>query len=398
MDAVFGSLELLVLNCLFVTAELPTGKILPPQNLSVLWISDFEPLLTWEPPQLPLTNCTYNVCTDRGDHSSTECQPVKISEYGKHFLMQGGVLRWEVKIVCGGKESEVAHYNVNYTELVTDLNCYSSTARQAHCSWSPASNATDLSFFYLLVDETPNGAPPSQLKECSSYINTGGVKTGCDLQATTQEAIHILLNGTLNNTTVRNTFTFETINDVKPPPLIWKVTKNGTKLNISWTPPDVLSQDCWEFNINYTECGKIKSFIIKQEVTSHLMNWVPHCEYCIAIRALSSEGNTPWSDQKCFGADVNWSVYAAVIIPLVIACLAALTFKCYWKNKEKIFPKVPKPRDLLTDISDNNNESTRCNMYIPAEEEENCKITLLTDTQISSLDCSDFSDISSLHQ
>ncbi|XP_072231917.1 interleukin-13 receptor subunit alpha-1 [Leuresthes tenuis] len=306
-----------------------------------------------------------------------------MSECRTHLVMQGGVLRCEVKIVCGDNESEVAHYNVNYTELVTNLNCYISTARQAHCSWSPASNATDLSFFYLLV-KMFDSAPPSQLKECSSYINTDGVKTGCDLQATSQEDIYILLNGTLNNATVRNTFTFELKDNVKPPPLIWKATKSGSKLNISWTPPEVLSQDFWEFNINYTECDKLKNIDIKQQVvTSHLMNLVPHCRYCITIRASSSKGKTPWSDQKCFEADANWLVYTAVIIPLVIACLAALTFKCYWKNKEKMFPKVPKPRDLLTDISDNNNESTHCNMYIPVEEDENCKVTLVTDTQIS---------------
>jgi len=48
------------------------------------------------------------------------------------------------------------------------------------------------------------------------------------------------------------------LHTVKPPPLIWKATKSGSKLNISWTPPEVLSLDFWEFNINYTECDKIK--------------------------------------------------------------------------------------------------------------------------------------------
>lgn len=76
-------------------------------------------------------------------------------------------------------------------------------------------------------------------------------------------------------------------------------------------------------------------------------------------------------------------VYAAIIIPLMCAGLAALTFVCYrkyvtsfcidfschlvciwyltlalYRNKDNILPKIPKPRDLLSDISDNNNKVT----------------------------------------
>lgn len=83
--------------------------------------------------------------------------------------------------------------------------------------------------------------------------------------------------------------------------------------------------------------------------------------------------------------DPNASIYAAIIIPLMFAGLAALTFVCcrkyvksaplylaptvvpsfasdiylsLYRNKENIFPKVPQPRDLLSDVSDNNNKVT----------------------------------------
>ncbi|CAG5929497.1 unnamed protein product [Menidia menidia] len=393
----FTRLEVLVLSCLFVTTELKRGKILPPQNLTLLWINAFEPQLSWEPSQHP--GAEYEVCTETEEEHGNECSVSAkirihgISQLSKYILMQGRILRWSVKTLYEGNESESVVLNISYPvyrflpELVQDLSCYSSSAKQGHCSWSPVSNSTDLSFFYRLVDEAGSSSS-SNLKECSLYNYTGGVKTGCDLQTTTNEAIHILFNGTLNNTAVWNTFRFETKDNVKPPALKWSATKDGNRLNIRWTPPDVLSIDFWSFEINYTECDTMKSFK-KQDVTSHLVNHFPQCPYCITMKAVSEKGSTPWSDLKCQGPDkdANLLVYIAVFIPLVIACLAAMTFKFYLKNKEKIFPKVPKPMNLLSDISENNNKIAIPHFSIPTEEEENCKVTLVTETEICKLNC-----------
>lgn len=37
------------------------GHILPPQNVSLLWIDGLTPQLSWAPPQHSETNCTYTV-------------------------------------------------------------------------------------------------------------------------------------------------------------------------------------------------------------------------------------------------------------------------------------------------------------------------------------------------
>lgn len=57
-------------------------------------------------------------------------------------------------------------------------------------------------------DETvPAGdKSPSRLQVCPSYSYSDGVRTGCDLEAKVTQDVHILLNRTLNNGTVRNTF------------------------------------------------------------------------------------------------------------------------------------------------------------------------------------------------
>lgn len=45
-----------------------------------------------------------------------------------------------------------------------------------------------------------------KLQECMNYTNTDGVRTGCDLQVDTSDYYNILLNGTLDNKLIRNTF------------------------------------------------------------------------------------------------------------------------------------------------------------------------------------------------
>ncbi|GLD72527.1 uncharacterized protein AKAME5_002385200 [Lates japonicus] len=141
--------------------------------------------------------------------------------------------------------------------------------------------------------------------------------------------------------------------------------------------------------LNYTACN---GHVEKDEhsLTSMQLDVIPHCKYCMTIKAKYRDlGSTALSDEKCFDAETDpiALVYAAIIIPLIFAGLATLTFVCCKRNKEHIFPKVPQPRDLLSDISDNNNKSTVYNLYIPAEEEENCKITLVMDPQINKPGC-----------
>lgn len=50
-----------------------------------------------------------------------------------------------------------------------------------------------------------------ELQECSLY--TGEEKTGCNLKANTSHVIHILFNGIMNNTLVRNTFSKDPLYD-----------------------------------------------------------------------------------------------------------------------------------------------------------------------------------------
>ncbi|XP_045921697.1 uncharacterized protein LOC123981097 [Micropterus dolomieu] len=381
----FQSLDFFVLSCLFLSAESDAGQILRPQNVSLQWKSDFEPLLTWAPPQHSGENCTYTVSKRTWTKSPEEIYIEQTAPWSTYTVMEGGFLEVSVEAVCSG--GVTVFLNHTSPVLVRNLNCIYSS-KKSHCSWTPVSHTPDLAFFYRLQNEDQTTEADddtlSPLKECSSYNYAAGVRTGCDLQADIKHAIHLLFNGTQKNMTVRNTFRRVLLENVRPSALEWNVTKNGSQLNISWIPPDIIDLSQWKFIINYTECDQIKVKTVDGDLSIQV-KLVSHCRYRMAIKAQTTgaiQAETPWSDEKYFDADTdpNALVYAAaIIIPLMFAGLAVLTFMCCRKNKEKIFPKVPEPRDLISDISDNNNKSNVCNLYIPAVEEDNCKITLVID-------------------
>ncbi|XP_031707278.1 interleukin-13 receptor subunit alpha-1 [Anarrhichthys ocellatus] len=385
------SLELFVLSCLFLTVESQQGPILPPQNVSLKWISDFDPQLSWAPPPHSVENCTYEV------HANTKCpddsksDEVSGQSWQLYFVMDGGFLEMAVETVCGKNVSELqVKVNVDYPVLVRDWECYIYSATQTYCSWHAASQAQDLRFFYWLTNENflgPVVEKPSSrpILECPSYLYNGDVRIGCELEANVHHSIDILFNGTLNDTFARNTYKIMSIK-VQPPPLNWTVNKTTDHFVIEWTPPDIPLT--WTYIIYYTECGQPK---ITPDITENPYNLSlnPGCQYRMTIKASTTRGETLESDEKYFDRDTdpNAWLYAAILIPLMLAGLAALMFVCCRKNKEYIFPKVPEPRDLLSYISNNNNnESTVHKLYVPPEEEDNCKITLVVDALINRLD------------
>ncbi|XP_078131726.1 interleukin-13 receptor subunit alpha-1-like isoform X1 [Sander vitreus] len=391
----FQSLDLLALSFLLLMVKSQQDTILPPQNVSLRWINDFRPALSWSPPQHSMKNCYYKVQSETTEEDSEKEHITPNTTWDAHIVMEGGYLWFSVETVCEGNSSTKVVKKTNYTDLVKDLQCYSHSAKQTHCFWLPDTHAPDLKFYYQLQNEdftvTANGKSPFNLTECLEYRYTDGVRTGCNLEATISQSIAILLNGTHNNSLARNTFKKWPKKNMRPPALNWTFTETWDHfLNISWTPPDIPVQ--WTYKINYTECDEVKTKQVGNGETSTLLDLVLHCQYSIAIKAeyekREYKGWTAWSDVKYFAAEPGpdaW-LFAAIIVPLMFASLAALLCVCFRKNKEHIFPKVPEPRDLISDIFDNNNKSTVCNLYMPAEEEDNCKITLVEESQINKLD------------
>ncbi|XP_047464769.1 uncharacterized protein LOC125022285 [Mugil cephalus] len=378
MNLMFLSLDLLVVSCLFVTVEPITGEVFTPQNVSILWVDDFHPKLSWEPPpQYPVPNqCQYNLNVSTDENGTDRQTYKKVSSPWTEYFTMKGFLKFSLKALCNNTEGKPVVVRVNYTDLVKNFECYSDSRKHAFCSWSSASPAKDLRFYYQCPDDNCN---LTELQECSRYNYTDGVRTGCHLDTETHCHIDMLLNGTLDNKPVRNTFKKLLTEKVRPPPLMWTVTKSVDKFNLNWTPPDLINLESWKFIINYTVCDKNKTIEIHGK-RSYDLEVTPHCPHRIALKAWLDNGETPWTEEKYFEADrdPNAFVYPiALAIPLVFSILAVGIFVCWRKNKDRIFPKVPAPVDFLTSISDNNNKKT---LYVPTEDVESCNISLVMES------------------
>ncbi|CAB1432603.1 unnamed protein product [Pleuronectes platessa] len=291
-------------------------------------------------------------------------------------------------------KDEAIQLTLSFPEMVRNVKGYWYSEENASVFWETAVPRTDVGFFYRLIKQDGSVSkrdPRPPLRECSSYSFTEGVRTGCELQVHLKESIRILFNGTENKKLFRKTVQITPLSDftVKLPPLEWTVEKTGNKFNISWITPRTRDQ-LKEFVLNYTECETSMPQTITKDKTSTELTVVPHCPYRMTMQAVygNKEINiwTPGSEKKYFDAetDPNALLYAVVLIPLMFAGLTALTFVCCRKHigkKNRIFLKVPQPRDFLTDISDNN-KSTACNLFYPAEEEK-CRISLVLEPEIS---------------
>ncbi|XP_006802668.1 interleukin-13 receptor subunit alpha-1 isoform X2 [Neolamprologus brichardi] len=370
--------SLLLLCCLSLTIESSHGEILPPRNVSLRRINDFDHNVTWVPPENSV-GYQYKVSPDTNDENIEFPVTTQYTYIVLEGLMNGNVLNVSIRSLWNKSSSEPVVVSETNPELVTDFQCYVHSSYQTNCSWSPTGIVADLRFFYKSEIEW-NGIV-SGIEECPSYTYTDGLRTGCYLPVSIQHSLSVLFNTTLNNKTVRNTFSKDLFRFVRPPPLNWKVKKSGNQFNITWDSPEVIAEDEWEYIINYTECGQLKRPIILKEKTSYQLLRLPHCSYSMAIKAKYREnGETPWTDHQYFEADSGFSplVILAITIPLVVATLTVLTVICY--------QKVPEPRDLLSDICDNNNKTALCNFQAMGVEEDNCKIALVVEPKISKPD------------
>uniref|UniRef100_A0A4W6D543 Type I cytokine receptor cytokine-binding domain-containing protein n=1 Tax=Lates calcarifer TaxID=8187 RepID=A0A4W6D543_LATCA len=255
----FQSLDFVVLGCFLLTVETIPGQISPPQNLSLWWLDDFQPQLTWH----PVSNCTYTVTSKTSEEYSLKEESHILPPWKGEMVIEGGFVNLSVKTVCGEQESLPEALSVDYSVVVKNLQCYLYTSKEANCTWEPDNSVSSFKFFYRLTIEdlsrsSRNSSFLPRLQECSNYLHTSSLDpdiiTGCSLQANISNGIIILFNGTANSTFFRNAFKKYLKEDVRPPALNWTVIKTGGKFHISWTRPDIDLP--WTYKLNYTECNK----------------------------------------------------------------------------------------------------------------------------------------------
>ncbi|CAN9509719.1 unnamed protein product [Ophioblennius macclurei] len=294
--------------------------------------------------------------------------------------MEGGSINWRISTVCEGSKSKPVLVNISYPELVKKLDCFLKSPNKAECEWSLGTHSPNFRFFYGLVNECTDKVDPFHLQECPSYVWTNGVRSGCRMDATRCHTLYALFNATLNDKPVRNTFKRMLMKHVRPKNLTWAVQRNGNKFNISWEVPEIKVAEDWTIEINYTECGP-KDILERKDQLFEVLELNPLCRKAITARATSPVGQTPWGEWKHYEGDKDPRVLLLVVV-LLIVVLVVLIGACFQKNKEKLWPAIPKPKDYLSEFSNATNNKTFSHiLYSPVKEENGCNVLLVVDLQ-----------------
>lgn len=348
---------------------------MPPENVTLSWKDELYQQLFWTHPNHSMQNCYYQINSTiksrEGEYFPSWTNTTS-SPWFNYKALNGGFLRVSIQTVCGAKWSEAVFIGLDDPDL--QLSCVIKSKTLTRCSWKSLPSA-HINFFYKLEDD--------MLLQCPHYNTT---RTSCDLQMNPEDSLSVLLNGTVQNSTIRNVYQFITV-DVSLPPLNWTVKESGQKLLIHWTAPDFDFE--WNYIIKYKYCNYTEeSTTTKLSVT---LQRAPGCTYRVSMKGIFSDSaQTEWTAERVFvkvDLDLNTdfnpvfdsSLLAYLLIPLVLAVLVVLSLLWCRKNKDKVFPKVPRPNsELFKDFINNNNQINVPNINFPKLEEE-CKVILVVD-------------------
>ncbi|CAB1345256.1 unnamed protein product [Coregonus sp. 'balchen'] len=365
----------------FVATQ-PETDLPSPRNVTFSWTNEFCWELSWSLQEnVDSQTCKCHITISRIGQKNV-IKKRKGTQLQECFPLMEGV-SFFLQTQCENRtrmSQTIVHTIPAPTELVKNFKCYLYSSKAMNCSWLLANQAPeDLQLYY-------GSNNVSKVSECSEYLYNTGQRTGCHLRGDFHKLIYFQVNGTLNGSSVRNTFEVNPHVHVKPLPLEWKITEEGSNLNISWISPDIKNPRCWDYVINYTRCKKPMSNHLEDK-TWIMVNYDPYCQYRVRIKPIFSKrcgmGEGDWTKEKLYGKEGNrdWHLHvAAIFIPFMAVIVAIVVCVCIRKHKDKILPKVPKPTNLIRDMFNNNNEMrAMANLYIPAQEEVDCKITLVQD-------------------
>ncbi|KAG7256487.1 hypothetical protein CRUP_027225 [Coryphaenoides rupestris] len=338
-----------VLGCLVAGVRCETDKPSALTLESVYWVTNFCYNVSWT-VQNQRKNCSYVL-----NHKSLGPR----TQFSEWHIMEGGVLNVSLVANCGGGWSQTAHRSIVNTALVRDLWCDLRSSNSTVCTWKPASSQhiPDLRVYYLKSKEHYEPCPHAHAEaECPEYQrDADGAVTGCVLPSKLQSHFFFAFNGTdARGNPARNTF--------------------------ERTPYQNLGD--WKYIINYIKCGEHMPDLEITNGTTSLDFQLNGCAINISMMAKWGIYHTAPGPVMSFGKDPNPNtpkLLAGILIPVALAAMLLLAMVCFRRNKDAIFPAVPKPADFLPDMMSSNKALNTMTMYEPAQEEEPEIVTLIVD-------------------
>ncbi|XP_038851947.1 interleukin-13 receptor subunit alpha-1-like isoform X2 [Salvelinus namaycush] len=366
-----------------VALEVAAGKALPePLNLSLTWESEFRIKLSWNAPKNLDASCKVNYTITETIGEKPELTSTS-NLYKEYHVTTNDAVNYTVKTNpknCTGrtKSKPVSISKPKPTELVKNFQCSLYSSKAMNCSWLPVNQASDLQLYYGYLD-------PSHIAACSEYQYRDGQRTGCHLRGSfLQYDVDFKVNGTLDGLSVRNNFLVLPRYHVKAPAPKVKITEEGRNLILSWDYPNIGADHCWNYIFTYSKCQLL---VDSKEIqlNSVTVSYDQTCQYRVKLKAVYAkwcgEGGSDWSEEEIYGVD-DWSTTVFdVVIPAVVFLFLILLISCFMKHREKLFPAIPHPSLIFKDMLNGNKElkSSIGNLYVPVEEEVECKISLEKD-------------------
>nr|ACO13812.1 Interleukin-13 receptor alpha-1 chain precursor [Esox lucius] len=359
-------------------AELPS-----PIRLTSTWKNEFCLEFSWRLPESFDENldCKYKIKTSQ----------VSITRSSKTTLFQEcdsleGGLNFSVQTECNNSKSQpVVHTIAAPRELVKDFHCFYYSSNALNCSWLPTNQSPeDINLYYAYPESEIH---LSNTSECRSYLRNAGRKTGCLIRGDFSKLkVYFQVNGTVNGSSLRNTFKVIPKDNVKPPAPKVKITEKENNLNLSWNHPNISHPHCWDYMLNYSRCQESLSKTTKSN--SETIPYDPRCKYRVRIKAVYTsycgKGESDWSGVEIYGEE-DWLITViSIVIPASLFLFVILFLCCFMKHKEKLFPKIPQPSMIYKDTLNSNKEEKTFigDLYVPVEEDVECKFSLENEPQL----------------
>ncbi|XP_051924069.1 uncharacterized protein LOC127602182 [Hippocampus zosterae] len=347
------------------------GRLPPPTELSHKWLDPFTVNVYWrKPSQLP--DCC-DVQYRYGPHKFC----TEWTNFTETFLTdEAGSSGWNITVRteelenCEKSASAPASIIIDApqprAQLVTDFKCLY-RADKTDCSWIPLDPAVNLTLSYRICDSSAETR--QRLQECKQLYHHRG-RDGCYLSPDfVFEDLCVLIR---SNASMR---TFKPPGVVDPPKL--RVSVEGDKLDLNWTPPEV-SKDCsWTYELCYSKCDgheKCERFIPHGETRQ--IAYDRRCRY--ELRSRVTSGSYCRKMQSDFSAVVVHGVNeprvsltaVAIAVSVVMSVGVLLACYCFRRHRAVLFPAIPEPSAILKDMMmSGSTEIKACaNFYTPVSE------------------------------
>ncbi|KAM9827576.1 interleukin-13 receptor subunit alpha-1 [Neosynchiropus ocellatus] len=368
-----ASLEFFIVAVTLPSLTCGVVQLLPPKNVSYAWLDSFTVAVSWQ-KHSPVEGCifSYLFCSLEDEW----CHPTENASFNTSCLTEESDRCTYVVTTanksCDMKNSLPVSVEVQPPEPhaapLEDFRCVIGISK-TNCSWIPESPDLNLTLSYRICGESEDLL--ESLTECGERYS-GGRRNGCYLSGSIyKEDICMLLRTTQGSRTFRPRL------EMEPPK--FTVTKEGDKLRVTWTQPEVLKTCDWSYHLHYSICEKPQ--VDRESSGSELLFYNEACRYefksRITGRIHCRRFRSAFGDVVTYGSNKppdQTFLVVAIVVPLALSACVLLLCNCMRRYRKILFPRIPDPSAIFKSLTMNHGSDLKSlrgggGLYAPAPEQ-----------------------------